>query len=949
MTRFKHSSLARLSAGLLSFVAAAALASASPKVTPAKDIIGFTIGDDYHVANYTQISTLLKKWESESDRLKVVNIGLTEEGRPQYMAIVTSAENHKKLGFYKKTSQDLSRARLGETEARKLSKEAKTVVWIDGGLHATETVNSQSLVETVYRLISQDSEEVRQVLDSTIAILPIANPDGVELAANWYMRNPDETKRTLQGLPRLYEKYAGHDNNRDSIIMNLKETINQNRVLYIEWNPQLMMNVHQSGPAGTVVFIPPFRDPYNYNYDPLIPLGIQQAGAALHARLVSKGLGGSVARSLAPYSTWANGGIRYATYFRNQIGLMTEIFGNPTPSVLPLVADRQLANGDGPLPVRPGLWHYSQSINYQTEINIGLLAYAAVNREQLLYNIYAMGRNSIQRGSQDSWTITPKRIDALKAAGKAAGADSPGGRRGTATAAATQATDEDGPAALGGRGTLPVELYEKVLHDPAFRDPRGYVIGADQEDFPTAVKFVNSLLKGGVEVQKATTAFEVRGKKYPAGSYIVKAAQAFRPVVLDSFEPLDHPTDLEYPGGPPKKPYDIAGWTLAAQLAVQFDRVYEDFTGPFKQLSFDLEPAPQSSISGVANPAGFLISHRINDAFIVTNRLLKAGADVYWLKDELTVEGRAYAPGTIWVPASDKARELIATAAHDLGVPALGVARKPSGDALKLQPVRIGLIDVYGGSMPSGWTRWLFEKYEFPFEVVYPQTIDAGNLKAKFDVIVVPSGLYSEGRGGRGGRGGPPLDPQSIPEEYRARLGSVTPAKSAPALKAFVDEGGTVVAVGTSSQLGKALGLPLNDHLVDKDSDGKERHLPSEKFYVPGSVLRASFNTKTPLAYGLSEKGYVFFQASPTFARSSETPANAAKVAWFDDAAPLYSGWALGQEYLLNGEIATEASVGKGKVALLGIEATFRGTPHGTFKLLFNGVYLGSTSSATQL
>ena len=1003
---------ARLGAAPFILAGATALATAAPKITPEKDIIGFTIGDDYHVANNTQIVQLLKKWESESDRLKVVSIGLSEEGREQYMAIVTSAANQNKIARYKSISQTLSRAEIAEAEARQLAKEGKAVVWIDGGLHATETVNSQSLAELVYQLVSLDDDETNRFLDDVVTILPLVNPDGVELAANWYMRNADETKRSFQGLPRLYNKYAGHDNNRDAIIMNLKETVNQNRVLYIEWNPQLMLNVHQSGPAGSVVFIPPFRDPHNYNYDPLIPLGVEEVGAALHARLVAQGLGGSVQRDAASYSTWANGGIRYATYFRNQIGLLTEIIGSPTPMTVPLIAAKQISTGDGPLPVAPGVWHYRQSIDYQIQIDRGLLDYASRNRERLLINIYTMGRHSIERGSRDSWTITPKRIEALNAAAKALGINPAGGRGGRgagangaagetpaagAPVAASADAGGDGPGGdgpgggFGGRG-LPIELYEKVLHDPAFRDPRGYIISADQDDFPTAVKFVNVLLKGGVYVHKATAAFEVAGKKYPAGSYVVKTAQAFRPVVLDSFEPLDHPTDLQYPGGPPKRPYDITGWTLAAQVALGFDRVYEDFNGPFQRLSFDLEKPPQATITSVAKPAGYLVSHRINDSFILTNRLLKAGAEVYWLKDEQVVDGHKLGTGTLWVPASEKALPILEQAARELGVPAYAQAQKPAGEATKLSPVRIGLADIYGGSMPSGWTRWILEHYEFPFEVVYPATLDAGNLKAKYDVIILPSGLYSEGRGGRGGRGGAGsatrgaaggvaaaagapasgaatggeaapaagaggggrggfgrVDPASIPEEYRSQLGSITSAKTAPVLKAFVEEGGTVVAVGTSSSIGQALGLPLKDHLVEKGADGTERHLSNDKFYIPGSVLRAAFNTKDPLAYGLNEKGYVFFQDSVTFNRPEGATIQGEKVVWFDEAEPLYSGWAIGQQYLLNGELATDVSIGKGKLVLLGLEATFRATPQANFKLLFNGVYLGSGTPAAGL
>jgi hypothetical protein len=466
------------------------------------------------------------------------------------------------------------------------------------------------------------------------------------------------------------------------------------------------------------------------------------------------------------------------------------------------------------------------------------------------------------------------------------------------------------------------------------------------------VKFVNVLLKHGLAVQKATASFQVAGKTYPVGSYVVKSAQAFRPEVLDMFEPQDHPMDFAYPGGPPKRPYDITGWTLATQMGVAFDRIMEPFDGPFTKLPFEPEKPMAAKISGPAKPAGYLVSHKINDSFIVINRLLKEKCDVYWLNDEQTAEGHALGTGTIWVPASDQALAVLTRAAKELGVPAFGVAQKPTGAAIKLKPIKIGLVDLYGGSMPSGWLRWMFEQYEFPFEVVFPQVLDAGNLKANFDVIVFASGTYAEGRGGRGalggGRGGVlGVSADSIPEEFRSMLGSVTTAKSVPPLKTFVEEGGTLLALGSSATIGQAMGLPVTDHLVEKGADGKDHHLPSDKFYVPGSVLRVDFNNKDPLAYGMPAKGYVFFDDSPTFDRPAGMAVKAAKVAWFSSKTPLYSGWAVGQEYLDGGELATEAPIGKGRLVLIGFEATFRSTPHGTFKLFFNGLYFGSGSATT--
>lgn len=178
-------------------------------------------------------------------------------------------------------------------------------------------------------------------------------------------------------------------------------------------------------------------------------------------------------------------------------------------------------------------------------------------------------------------------------------------------------------------------------------------------------------------------------------------------------------------------------------------------------------------------------------------------------------------------------------------------------------------------------------------------------------------------------------------------LGSVTVAKSVPPLKAFVEAGGTVMAVGSSASIGQAMGLPVKDHLVEIGPDGKERHLPTEKFYIPGSVLTADFDNTIPLAYGMPQRGYIFFDDSPVFNRPEGSAVNASKVAWFSGKEELYAGWAVGQEYLDGGELATEAGIGQGKLVLLGLEATFRATPHGTYKLFFNGLYYGSATPTT--
>ena len=913
-------------------------------ITTPKEEFGFNIGDDYRLVNYTQLEAYWKKLASESDRIKLIDIGMTAEGRHQWMAIITSPANLKNVAHYQEISRKLATAEgISSDQAHALASEGKAVVWIDGGLHATEVAGSQQLLEMAYQILSRNDAETMRLLNDDIILLVAANPDGQELVANWYMRDKDETKRTMNGLPRLYNKYIGHDDNRDSLTSNMPETANMNRQLFIDWNPQLMYNHHQSGPAGEVIFIPPLRDPVNHNLDALVTLGIQAVGTAMHARLVAQGKGGSGMRTQANYDGWWNGGMRNTATYHNTIALLTEIIGNPTPMEIPLIPERQLYISDLPLPIAPQPWHFRQTIDYLMETNRGMLDYAAHNRELLLYNIWRMGMNSIERGNKDTWTITPKRVEALRAA---AGESGGGGRGGRQAQAAVGGGDTPGGGG-GGRGGVPAALYEKVLHDPKMRDPRGYIMSSDQADFPTATRFINTLLKSGITVQQATAAFTVAGKSYPAGSYVVKTAQAFRPFVRDMFEPQDHPRDDLFPGGPPIPPYDIAGWTLARQMGVEYDRVLDAFDGPFTKLNGLQKPMPRS-VTGPSSPAGYLISHRSNYSFTLVNRLLKANAEVYWLKGAAQAAGADLGTGAIWVPASAGVLPVVQKGASELGVAVYAVAQAPSGDAYRIPKVRIGLYDQYGGSMPSGWTRWLFEQYEFPFEVVYPQTLDGGNLKSRFDVLVFPDGAMraAGGRGGGGGRGGP--DPQNVPEEYRGWLGRISEDKTIPQIKQFVESGGAVVTVGSSTSMAGLLGIPLANALTEKNAEGADRPLPRDKFYIPGSLMRARIDNTNPLAYGMPTTVDVFFDNNPVFRLPADAKGKGeTPVAWFDGKDTLDSGWAQGQQYLDGATAVVEAKAGEGRVFVMGPEVTFRGEPDGTYKLLFNGLFYGAAKATT--
>lgn len=866
---------------------------ANAQVTSPKEHFGFHIGDDYHLANFTQTEAYFKKLAQQSDRIHYQIIGQTEEGREQPMLVVSSPENLSKITRYKTIAQTLARAELAEQEARKLVKEGKAVVWIDGGLHSTETVGMHQLIEIAYLLASRNDEETLNILDNTIILLTHANPDGQELVSNWYMRESEPEKRSLSFIPKLYQKYAGHDNNRDFFMLNLKESQNIARQLFIEWNPQIMYNHHQTAPAGAVVAGAPYRDPFNYVFDPLVITGIESLGAAMASRLYAENKPGYTQRGGSVFSTWYNGGLRTTTYFHNTIGLLTEIIGGPNPFEIPLVPNRLIPNSNTHYPVIPQTWHFKQSIAYSTSLNYAVMNYAAKFKDELLFNIYRMGRNSIEKGNKDTWSLSPSKVAVVEKA-------------------IENLKKED--ETLRNQRYNPKQAIDSLLKNDEYRDPRAYIIAANQENPATTVRFLNALSANGIRIEQAQQPFVHQGKQYPAYSYLIRTNQAFRPHILDMFEAQDHPNDFEYAGGPPIPPYDAAGWTLAYLMHINFDRSYEDVAGNFAVLPYGetLQPAAQS----VAKGKYLVLSNKDNESFSVVNQLIKKKAKVY----------RTHAGEFIFANNSVAQQSLL-----EAGLAPTAVEKLPQG-AKAIKALRIGLWDTYGGSMPSGWTRYIFEKYGFDYKLVYAPDLDKGNLNQQFDVIILPSNaiLRRQGASSFNSMFGPA--PENIPAPYSAQWGSMTYENTLPQLESFIKNGGHLIAVGGSSRIAEDLQIGISNHLVDNEN----KPLKREVFYTPGSVLTATVDNVTKSGLGYNSAMDIYFANSNVYQIKDK---NVTPIMWFSSDKVLKSGWSWGEKYLKDGVIAFETTLDKGKLTVFTPDITFRAQAHGTFKLLFNNLF----------
>jgi hypothetical protein len=503
----------------LVFLSLAIAVPASSQVPHPRDVFGFTPGDDYQLADYGQMLEYYDLLDAASDRVQKIEFGHSVLGKPMVLLFISSEENLAQLDRWRETAATLARARISEDEARELAAGGKAVVWIDGGMHATERAHAQMTSLLAYRVATEESPEMQRIRDDVILLLnPVINPDGLDISTDWYRQNRGTAFETT-GPPILYHHYVGHDNNRDWFMILQPETRAVSRMLYHEWYPQIVYNHHQTGPPWARMFIPPFADPVNPNIQPGVITGVNLVGAAMHQRFSEEEKPGVISRVL--FSMWWNGGGRTAPYYHNMIGILSETsHSTPTPryydpAELPDPLNPYGGRREASVPTsRPTIWypdpweggwsHFSDAVDYMITGSMAVLDIASRRREQWLYNIYDMGRDAIE-------------------AGEAGG-------------------------------------------------PYAYVVPPDQWDPAETVEMINALRRGGVEVHRARSSFQAGGNDYAAGSYVLFAGQAFRPYLMDLMEPQKYPDRRRYAGGPPDPPYDLAGWTLPIQMGVAVGR-----------------------------------------------------------------------------------------------------------------------------------------------------------------------------------------------------------------------------------------------------------------------------------------------------------------------------------------------------------------------------------------
>jgi hypothetical protein len=837
------------------------------------------MGAEKQLASWNRIVEYLRTLDQLSDRLVVQEAGTTTLGRPYLLAILSTPETVANLRVYQDMQKKLGDPRrTSPEEADRIVREGKAVVLIGLNVHSNEIGSSQFGNDLVYRLATEQSAWVENVLENVIVlIVPSQNPDGQQMIVDWYKQNLD-TPYEDSPLPELFHTYAGHDNNRDSYMLTQAETRILNHITYTDWLPEAYLDIHQMSSLRSRIFVPPFKDPPNPNVDPLVWNEVAILGQAMAAKLNEAGKIGVMWGD--QYSAFWQGANSTNPWWHNIVALLTETASSrtattvvqtvarpgarainaelaevdlaqvPPQSILPAPTDTQYRM-NYPRPWMGGPWSPANVVEYEALSTYGLLEAVANNREMLKRNFYLMNRRTIEE----------------------------------------------------------------------FRDGRPYafVVPAEQRD-PVAVAKLLSLIQAQAgEVRRAEAPFVAKGRQFPTGTYVVLLSQPAGRWIKDLLEPQTYPdTRSSSSTAPIDYPYDVTAWSLGMLMGVETIEIDVPFEADLKSMTSTVV-APAGVVTGSGNT--FIIGHEMNNSIVAMNRLLKAGAAIDWAHDELTIEGRTYQPGAIIV--RNAPRGLIDAIARELSLDVRAVTDGPALDkTLTIRSPRVGVFEPWGGAVDSGWTRWLFEQYELPFTQIRNADVLTPNLQHRFDVIVFPEMLPSDILSG--------LQGKNVRPEQRGGIG----AQGVRNLRRFVEAGGTIVTLGNSAQFAmQQFDLPVRNVVRDLNID---------VFFCPGSILRAQIDTWHPVGYGMPVTADVmFFNNLALLPASPPLAAVATAIATYPSDPLLRSGWIIGENHLHGAAASMEVAVGGGRVIMHAFRVQHRGQTWGTFKLLFNSIFYG--------
>ncbi len=852
-------------------------------ITKPEDYLGFKPGADFHLANYEQAIGYFEKIAGQSDRMQIFDMGETSEGRRQKYAIISSAENMSNLEKYRLINEQLTMSRgIDKAKAEILADEGKAIVWIDCGLHATEASPAQHALQLAYDIVSGEDRKTKSIRENVIFLLVFANPDGLTMISDWYMKNVN-TKYEKARLPELYMKYSGHDNNRDSYIANLKEIQNMNRITCQVWYPEILYNLHETAPFPARIWLPPEVEPLNPNVHPIIVRWKNLIGGAMGKSFAEENKPGAISR--VHFDSWYPG---YVTQFvdgHNIPSILTETanFGLATPNFYTInefpEAFKDLTKGVFyPNPWEGGWWRLGDAVAYNLTASKAVLETAAKYKHEFLFNKWKMA----------------------------------------------------------------ADVIEKFNNEP----PYGWIIPLEQKDEHSTVLMLNRFILNGVEIYTADEAFEHNGIKYSKGSYILPTSQPFGYFAKNIMERQEYPNLKKYTHlwqgvvgrvkttKDPIRSYDAAGWTLPLQMGVKYKAMSSPLSVKKTRQTEILAEKGEIKQSG----SHYVLSHSDNGNFITINKIMDAGGKVGYAKKAFTLGGKKFEAGTFTIEASSINVQTLRNIVKETDAKLIG-GRVTVG-VTPYKKARVALYKSWRASMDAGWISLVLDRYGFSYKNLVDAEIRAGELIDRYDVIILPDmrkGTIVTGMPKMSTLpdyvGGMTMHGVDNLKEFVKKGGVLVCNKSSSdfAIEQFdIPLTSTIKGVKPSefNCPGSILKMKYNtSHPVafGMPEDGLA--------WVSGA---ASFKMIPDTVKVADAKAAKSAKAKP---KLIEKEMKYKVIASYPDESLLLSGMIYGEEYIKKQTTVLEVPVEKGHLILFGFNFHNRAQSYVTFKMLFNNLY----------
>jgi len=867
------------------------LDESSAQITSPESYLGFKPGADFHLIDYEQAIDYFELLAKQSNRMIVLDMGVTSEGRRMKYGVISSAENLQQLEHYKELNKKLSLVRgVSEDAAKKFAEEGKVIVWIDGGLHGTEVAPAQLLPQLAYDLVTMEDKRTELIRDQVISLIVFANPDGMTIVSDWYMKNVG-TPYEVSPIPWLYHKYAGHDNNRDSFVSNLVETQNMNIATSQVWFPTILYNQHQTAPFPARIWIPPDAEPTNPNVHPLIVRWKNLIGAAMGKAFDEANQPGAISR--VHFDTWYPGYATQVVDGHNTVSILTEtqLYRYATPQFFRLrdfpKAHQDLTKGVFyPSPWLGGWWRIGDAVAYNWTACMAVLQTAAKYRDDFLFDKWRMGKDVIERFASEP--------------------------------------------------------------------PYGWIISLDQRDPYSTVNLINKLIINGIEVYQLETDFIHNGISYPTGSYIIPTSQPFGLFVKNLLEKQDYPDLRKYKhlwqgvvgsakiSREPIRAYDGAGWTLPYQMGVDCNEISK----PLKVKKKLINEAKLAAGAVEGSGQYIILSPSNNGSFLAVNKILNSGGRVKRATEEFTINDKKYATGAFLVEAGSIKQGSLTKILSESKIQAK--RGKVTVSSTSLKKPRIALYKSWVASMDVGWLSWIFEQFAFPFDTLTNAEVKAGDLNKRYDVIVLPDQWtasiidgHKKGTIPPDYVGGIDMDGVDNLKKFVQNGGTLVCNESSSdlAIKHFYFPLKNVlekVKPDSFSNPGSILKMKYNtDHPL---AYGMEEN--GYAFFGRGYVFKTiSDSVKKDQKEKAKEsnkdkKSKPKKPISPKYIKIEPKT-----VATFPDDSLLVSGWILGEHLIRDKPTVLDVPYGKGKVILFGFNVHNRAQAFATMKLLFNAMY----------